>query len=125
MKLHESGEDYLESILKLGQVKGNVRSVDVANDLGVTKPSVSRAIHLLEKKGLIEINQSSFLILTESGRSIAEKIYERHKVFTQWLQHLGVSEEIAASDACKIEHAVSEESFEALKNFIEQHIDVK
>lgn len=122
MKLHESGEDYLESILVLEQRKGKVRSIDVANDLKVTKPSVSRAIHILETDGYIQIDESSLLHLTQEGRKIAEKIYERHQVFTRLLKSIGVDEKIAAEDACRIEHAVSEESFAALKKFIEEHL---
>lgn len=122
MKLKESGEDYLESILKIERQKGVVRSIDVANDLKVTKPSVSRAIHILEERGFITINENSQLILSEEGRAIAEKIYERHVLFTQFLIKIGVDEEVAAEDACRMEHTLSDESFLALKSFIESHI---
>lgn len=122
MKLKESGEDYLESILKIERQKGVVRSIDVANDLKVTKPSVSRAIHILEERGFITINENSQLILSEEGRAIAEKIYERHVLFTQFLIKIGVDEEVAAEDACRMEHTLSDESFLALKTFIESHI---
>lgn len=123
MKIQESGEDYLESILKIEREKGFVRSIDVANDLKVTKPSVSRAIHILEERGFIAINENSQLILSEEGRAIAEKIYERHVLFTNFLRKIGVPEEIASEDACRMEHTLSDESFAALKEFIESHLD--
>lgn len=120
MKLQESGEDYLESILKIERAKGVVRSVDVANDLNVSKPSVSRAIHILAERGFIHI-KDNVLVLSDSGRTIAEKIYERHVMFTDFLIQLGVDEEIAAEDACRMEHTLSDESYAALKQFIEIH----
>ncbi len=122
MKLQESGEDYLESILKIEQQKETVRSVDVANDLQVSKPSVSRAIHVLEEQGLLTMDESSRLILSEKGRAIAEKIYERHLLFTKFFIQLGVDESVAAKDACRMEHTLSDESFAALKTFIETHM---
>ncbi len=120
MKLQESGEDYLESILKIERTKGVVRSVDVANDLNVSKPSVSRAMHILAERGFIQI-EDNVLVLSESGRKIAEKIYERHVLFTDFLIQLGVDEAIAAEDACRMEHTLSDESYAALKRFIEAH----
>ena len=120
MKLQESGEDYLESILKIDRTKGVVRSVDVANDLNVSKPSVSRAMHILAERGFIQI-EDNVLVLSESGRKIAEKIYERHVLFTDFLIQLGVDEAIAAEDACRMEHTLSDESYAALKRFIEAH----
>ncbi len=120
MKLQESGEDYLESILKIERTKGVVRSVDVANDLNVSKPSVSRAIHILAERGFIQI-EDNVLILSDSGRKIAEKIYERHVLFTDFLIQLGVDEAIASEDACRMEHTLSDESYAALKRFIEAH----
>ena len=120
MKLQESGEDYLESILKIERTKGVVRSVDVANDLNVSKPSVSRAMHILAERGFIQI-EDNVLVLSESGRKIAEKIYERHVLFTNFLSQLGVDEAIAAEDACRMEHTLSDESYAALKRFIEAH----
>ena len=120
MKLQESGEDYLESILKIERTKGVVRSVDVANDLNVSKPSVSRAIHILAERGCIQI-EDNVLILSDSGRKIAEKIYERHVLFTDFLIQLGVNEAIASEDACRMEHTLSDESYAALKRFIEAH----
>ncbi len=122
MKLQESGEDYLESILKIEQKKGTVRSVDVANDLQVSKPSVSRAIHVLEDEGLLSMDENARLILTEKGRAIAEKIYERHILFTRFFIQLGVDEQVAAVDACRMEHTLSDETFAALKEFIETHL---
>ncbi len=122
MKIQESGEDYLESILKLERQKGVVRSIDVANDLKVTKPSVSRAIHILEERGYITINDNAQLILSSVGREIAEKIYERHILFTQFFIQLGVDEAVAAVDACRMEHTLSDETFAALKAFIEKHM---
>ncbi len=122
MKLQESGEDYLESILKIEKQKETVRSVDVANDLQVSKPSVSRAIHVLEEQGLLTMDESSRLILSEKGRAIAEKIYERHLLFTKFFIQLGVDESVAAKDACRMEHTLSDESFAALKTFIETHM---
>ena len=120
MKLQESGEDYLESILKIERTKGVVRSVDVANDLNVSKPSFSRAMHILAERGFIQI-EDNVLVLSESGRKIAEKIYERHVLFTNFLIQLGVDEAIAAEDACRMEHTLSDESYAALKRFIEAH----
>lgn len=122
MKLQESGEDYLESILKIERNKGIVRSVDIANDLNVSKPSVSRAIHTLAKRGYIHI-EDNVLVLSDSGRAIAEKIYERHLMFTDFLIQLGVNETTAAEDACRMEHTLSDESYAALKRFIEAHRD--
>ena len=120
MKLQESGEDYLESILKIERTKGVVRSVDVANDLNVSKPSVSRAMHILAERGFIQI-EDNVLVLSESGRKIAEKIYERHVLFTNFVIQLCVDEAIAAEDACRMEHTLSDESYAALKRFIEAH----
>ena len=120
MKLQESGEDYLESILKIERQKGVVRSIDIANDLHVSKPSVSRAIHILEERGFIHI-QDNILVLSDTGREIAEKIYERNLLFTDFFVHICVDEETAAEDACRMEHALSDKSFAALKSYIETH----
>lgn len=122
MKIQESGEDYLESILKIEMEKGSVRSIDVANDLQVTKPSVSRAIHILKDRGFLDDNDGTQLILSKKGREIAEKIYERHLLLTDFLKQIGVSETTAAEDACRMEHTLSDESFSALKVFIESHL---
>ena len=119
MKIHESAENYLESILVLEQSKGAVRSIDVAQHLGFSKPSVSRAVGLLRENGYITVDESSHLHLTEAGRTIAENIYERHEFVTRWLMQLGVDKDIAAEDACRIEHVLSPETFAALKKHFE------
>ena len=120
MHIQESGEMYLESIFVLSQRGTPVRSVDVAEYLDYSKPSVSRAVGLLKSGGYIQTDTDGFLTLTESGLEIAHKIYERHTLITQMLKKLGVSPETAAADACKIEHAISDESFEALKAYAEK-----
>ena len=119
MKIHESAENYLETILVLEQNKGAVRSIDVAQHLGFSKPSVSRAVGLLRENGYITVEESGHLCLTDTGRAIAESIYERHEFITRWLMQLGVPEEIAAEDACRIEHVLSPETFAALKKHCE------
>ena len=118
MVLLESGENYLETILMLQQEKGYVRSIDIASRLNFSKPSVSRAMGLLRKGGLIIMEKDGGLYLTDSGRAIAEKIYERHTVLSKVLVRLGVSETVAVEDACKIEHDISDESFEAIKRHV-------
>ncbi len=120
MHIQESGEMYLESIYVLSQNSTQVRSVDVAEYLNYSKPSVSRAVGLLKSGGYLLMDKDGFLSLTESGRVIAQKIYARHTLICQLLERLGVSPEVAAADACKIEHAISDESFEALKTFADQ-----
>lgn len=115
MHLQESGEMYLESLLVLSRRLDSVRSVDVSEYMGFSKPSVSRAIGLLKSGGYVVMDGNGFLTLTDSGREIAEKIYERHELLTVFLQRLGVSEKTAAEDACKMEHVISDESFEAIK----------
>ena len=117
LNIHESAENYLEAILALGE-KGPVRSIDVAQHLGFSKPSVSRAMSLLREGGFVVMDQGGFLTLTGEGLEIARRIYERHLLLTKWLVHLGVPEKTAANDACLIEHDLSVESFEALKNHI-------
>ena len=117
MQIHESAENYLEAILALGE-KGPVRSIDVAQYLNFSKPSVSRAMSLLRENGYVVMDQDGFLVLTDLGRGVAERIYERHRLLTKWLVRLGVDPEVAAADACKIEHDLSDESFQALKNHI-------
>lgn len=118
-KIYESGEDYLETILILKNKNGNVRAIDIANYLGFSKPSVSRATSVLKSKGFIVVD-NGHIELTESGRKIAEKTYEKHVTFTNFLIKIGVNEKTAAHDACRIEHAISEESFKCLKEFISQ-----
>ena len=120
MHIQESGEMYLESIFVLSQNSKQVRSVDVAEYLNYSKPSVSRAVGLLKSGGYLLMDKDGFLTLTESGLAIAQKIYARHTLISQLLERLGVSPEVAAADACKIEHAISDESFEALKAFADQ-----
>ncbi len=122
MNLMESGEMYLETILQLQQRQGNVRSVDISEYMGYSKPSISRAVGLLKNGGYINVDSDGLITLTESGHEIAQKIYERHTVLTQLLIRLGVSPETAAADACKIEHNLSDETFEALKNHVKQYL---
>lgn len=116
-KLRQSGEDYLETILILNQ-KGEVRSVDIANEMNVSKPSVCRAVGILKSGGFIEVDKNGYITFTADGRETAEKIYERHKVLTDWLIGIGVDENTAEKDACRLEHNFSSESFEKLKNHI-------
>ena len=115
MGVHESGEMYLEAIYVLHGKSGFVRSVDVSEYLGYSKPSVSRAMGILKTGEYITIDTDGSITLTEKGEDIARKIYERHTLLTKMLRYIGVSEETAAADACKLEHAISDESFEALK----------
>ena len=115
MHLQESGEMYLETIYILSQRSSCVRSIDVADHMGYSKPSVSRAMGILKQAGYVTADKDGFLTLTESGLDLAHKIFERHMVLTRFLTSMGVSEATAAEDACKIEHVISEESFEALK----------
>lgn len=119
MALHrnESAENYLETILELSQQSPAVRSVDIANELGFKKSSVSVAMKNLREKGHITVTEEGFLKLTQSGQKIAEMIRERHQLLTMWLTRLGVPEDIASEDACKLEHVLSAESFEAIKKF--------
>ena len=119
MRLQESGEMYLEAIHVLSKNQTMVRSIYVSEYLGYSKPSVSRAVGLLKSGGYLTVDRDGGLNLTESGREIAEKIYERHTLLTKLLIHMGVSEEIATADACKLEHAISDESFEALQKYAE------
>ena len=115
MKLHASGEDYLESVLVLQKELGMVRSVDVARHMEVSKPSVCHAVATLRDGGFLTMDEDHFLHLTDVGREVAEKIYERHCFFTERLIALGVNPETAETDACRIEHVISTESFEHLK----------
>lgn len=126
MKLMQSGEDYLETVLVIQNRKGAVRSVDVAAELGVSKASVSIAMRHLEEAGYINMDGRRTIRLTEKGRRIAETVYERHLLFSDLFTSLGVNRETALRDACRMEHAISEESFEALKKFLlEQEIGME
>lgn len=120
MRLQESGEMYLEAIYVLSKSQSLVRSVDVSEYLGYSKPSVSRAVGLLKNGEYITVDADGGLVLTDSGREIAQKIFERHTLLSALLVKLGVSEETAAADACKLEHAISDESFQAIKRFTEK-----
>lgn len=122
MTVHESGENYLEAILILSMEKPMVRSIDIAAFLKVTKPSVSRAMAILKSGALIEMEPDGALSLTDAGRAIAESMYERHRLLTQFLTNLGVDRETAAEDACRIEHVISEESFQKLREHAEKQI---
>lgn len=120
MNLQESGEMYLETILRLTDKMKSVRSIDVSEEMGFSKPSVSRAIGLLKSGGYVLVSPEGYLSLTDVGREVAMKVYERHKLITALLESLGVSEEVAVADACKIEHCISDESFDAIKNYMEK-----
>ncbi|MBE6541251.1 MAG: metal-dependent transcriptional regulator [Ruminococcaceae bacterium] len=123
MALQESGEMYLESIYVLGKQMNAVRSVDVCEYMGFSKPSVSRAVGLLKDGGYITVDSDGHLILTDLGREVAVKMYERHTTLTKFLVKLGVDEEVAADDACKMEHHISDESFEAIKKYAMQQLE--
>ncbi len=114
-RILESGEDYLETILVLQNRNGEVRSIDIASELNYSKPSVSVAMKNLREQECVEVDKNGYITLTEKGRAIAVKMYERHLLFTDWLVSMGVPEDIAAEDACRIEHCLSNESFEAIK----------
>lgn len=118
-QLQESGEMYLEAILVLSKEKQAVRSLDVAQYRNFSKPSVSRAVKLLRDGGYITVDKDGFIHLTEEGRDVAEKIYDRHRVLTDFLSSLGVDAETASADACKMEHVVSDVTLEAIKNYLE------
>ena len=120
MRSNESAEMYLETIMMLSERQAHVRSIDVVHETGYTKPSVSRAVGLLKKNGHILVDEGGYITLTETGREIAAMIVERHRVITEFLVGLGVSREIATDDACKMEHAISDESFEAIKRHASQ-----
>lgn len=118
MHTNESAENYLETILMLSKVRPVVRSVDIAEELGYKKSSISVAMKNLREKEHITVTKEGFIYLTESGREIAEMIYERHELLTNWLVRLGVDEAIASEDACKIEHVLSKETFDAIKKYV-------
>lgn len=121
-KSDESLEDYLETILFLQRKLGQVRSIDIANEMGYSKPSVSVAMKNLREKEYITMADSGYIILTESGRQRAESVLERHTLLSNWLMHIGVSKETAMEDACKIEHDLSEETFAAIKKYLSESI---
>lgn len=125
MRLQESGEMYLEAILVLFRKNGHVRSIDISEYLGYSKPSVSRAVGLLKNGEYILVEPDGSITLTPAGQEIAEKIYERHTVLSELLVKMGVSIETAAADACRLEHAISDESFEAIKNFAHRIFEEK
>ena len=115
MKLQASGEDYLEAVLMLRQRHGMVRSVDLARHMGYSKPSISHAVGVLRGGGFLTVDQDGFLHLTDVGHEVAEKIYERHQFFTQWLIGAGIDPETAEQDACRMEHCISQKSFEKMR----------
>ena len=119
MSLHESAEMYLETIYVLSKVSNSVRSVDVAEHMGYSKPSVSRAVGILKQGGYVVMDDDGFLTLTDAGRETAEKIFERHTVLSRALMAMGVDAETAAEDACKIEHVISDTSFAAIKGYLD------
>jgi len=119
MKVHESAENYLETILILSRKEEKVRSIDIVNELEYSKPSVSVAMKNLREKGCIAMDDDGYITLTAKGRKIADSMYERHIAISNWLVFLGVDKKTAAQDACKMEHAMSEKSFHAIKNHIE------
>lgn len=122
MKIQESGENYLETILRLENEIGTVRSIDIANELGYSKPSISRAMHILKQQDYIIMEQNGNILLTSKGRISANKIYEHHLLISQYLMlTLGVSPETADEDACRIEHIISDESFDKIKMFVNKN----
>ena len=120
MAIHQSGEDYLETILTLQQQKGQVRSVDVAAELHYSKPSVSIAMKKLREQGYVHMDENGLLTLTQAGRTVASGVYERHKTLKRMLMFMGVSETDAAEEACKLEHAISDSTLEKIKAFLER-----
>ena len=122
MKIQESAENYLEAILILKQNKGSVRSIDIAHYLNFSKPSVSIAMKNLRESEHIRVTKEGYIYLTDSGREIAEMIYERHQILSSWLIQLGVNKQTAEEDACRIEHDISKESFNAIKQAISEQL---
>lgn len=120
MKIQESGENYLEAILQLEIKNGTVRSIDIANHFEYSKPSISRAMHVLKSANYVNMDENSIIHLTELGREIAVKIYDRHTILAKYLMLIGVESEIAFKDACRIEHVISEETFVQIKKHIEK-----
>lgn len=123
LKIQESAENYLETILMLSRTKPDVRSIDVATELDFTKPSVSIAMKKLRESGHIVMNDGGYISLTDNGREIAERMYERHEFLSAFLIKLGVDPTVAVNDACRIEHVISSESFAKLKSFVLEHLD--
>ena len=123
MRIKESAENYLETILVIKKEKGYVRSIDIANELGVSKPSVSVAMKSFREEGYITVDENGGIELTKSGMEIANKVYEKHKIIAQALMAIGVTEKTAYEDSCKIEHDISNETFEKLKTFLENKTD--
>lgn len=118
MKIQESAENYLETILMLGKAKGNVRSIDIATALSFSKPSVSVAMKNLRENGYVEMDSDGFITLCPKGQEIAERMYERHVFLSDWLTELGVDPGVAVEDACRMEHVISAESFSAIKDYV-------
>lgn len=123
LRIHESAENYLETILMLRIKNPYVRSIDIANELGFSKPSVSVAMKNLRENGYVNVDGEGYITLTEKGSVIAETMYERHKWISNWLMRLGVDEKTAVEDACRIEHVISAESFEAIKEFTKEFME--
>lgn len=121
MSLHESAEMYLETIYRLSLESANVRSIDLAEAMGYSKPSISRAVGLLKRDGYLLMDENGFLALTESGLAVAQKIFQRHTVLTKALMALGVDEDTASEDACKIEHIISDKTFDAIQEHMAQY----
>ncbi len=119
MKIHESGEMYLENILVLSQKQEHVRAIDIVNMTGYSKPSISRALGVLKEKGMITVGNDGHITLTDEGYNLAVKIYERHGILMKCLEKLGVDSETASADACRIEHVISDKTFEMIKIFVE------
>lgn len=125
MRIHASGEDYLEAVLVLEKREGYVRSVDLARHMGFSKPSISYAVKVLQDGGFLTVDNNRCLHLTDIGREVAEKIYERHLFFTKWLVSVGVDRETAEQDACQMEHAISQKSFDLLRTAYYKDLEKK
>lgn len=125
MRVYESAEDYLEAILVIGNRRGAVRSIDIANELNFSKPSVSVAMKKLRENGYIEMEADGFIHLLPSGREIAERIYERHRILSDFFAYLGVPEDVASADACKVEHDLSPETFQKIKEHVAKTMTIQ